>query len=67
MLVTDNERKNGLESSIVDDISATLINERIPTCYGSDLRYANHLYPIYLTELYVKSTYLSNEMFINLF
>ena len=67
MLVTDNERKNGLESSIVDDISATLINERIPTCYGSDLRYANHLYPIYLTESYVKSTYLSNEMFINLF
>jgi len=67
ILVTDKERENGLETSIVDDISATLINERVPTCYGSDLRYANHLYPIYLTEAYVKSTYLSNEVFINLF
>jgi len=67
ILVTDKEQDKGLETSVVDDISATLINERIPTCYGSDLRYANHLYPIYLTESYVKSTYLSNEMFINLF
>jgi len=67
ILVTPDEREYGLETSVVDDISATLINERIPTCYGSDLRYANHLYPIYLTESYVMSTYLSNEMFINIF
>jgi hypothetical protein len=67
ILVTDTERKKGLETSVVDDISASLINERVPSCYGSDLRYANHLYPVYLTESYVKSTYLGNELFINLF
>lgn len=53
ILVTDTEQKKGLETSIVDDISASLINERNPTCYGSDLRYANHLYPVYLTESYI--------------
>lgn len=67
ILVTPTEQKYGLETSVVDDISATLINERIPTCYGSDLRYANHLYPVYLTESYIKSTYISSEAFINLF
>lgn len=67
ILVTDAEQKKGLETSVVDDISASLINERNPSCYGSDLRYANHLYPIYLTELCVKSTCLSNDLFINLF
>ena len=67
ILVTDTEQKKGLETSIVDDISASLINERNPTCYGADLRYANHLYPVYLTESYIKSTYLSNDVFINLF
>lgn len=67
IMVTDTEQKKGLETSVVDDISASLINERNPSCYGSDLRYANHLYPVYLTESYVKSTYLSNDLFINLF
>jgi hypothetical protein len=67
ILVTDTEKKEGIKTEDVDNISATLINERIPTCYGSDLRYANHLYPVYLTESYVKSTYMSNEMFLNLF
>jgi hypothetical protein len=67
ILVTDAEQKKGLDTSAVDDISASIINERNPTCYGADLRYANHLYPVYLTESYVKSTYLSNNLFINLF
>jgi hypothetical protein len=35
-----------------------IINERNPVCYGSDDRWANHLYPIYLTEKYIKSQYL---------
>ena len=67
ILVTDTEKKDGIKTEDVDNITATLINERIPTCYGSDLRYANHLYPVYLTESYVKSTYMSSEMFLNLF
>lgn len=67
MLVTQEELDDGIDSSLVDQLSAYLINERNPVCYGSDLRWANHLYPIYLTETYVKSKYLSAESFLHLF
>jgi hypothetical protein len=59
--------ENGFETSAIDNISAALINERIPTCHGNDSRWANHLYPIYLTEKLVKSTMLSDIYFVNLF
>lgn len=67
ILVSDFEQKSGLNSEEVDLISANLINERNPVCYGQDNRWANHLYPIYLTESFIKSNYLSNEYFMNLF
>lgn len=67
ILVTEAEQKKGLDTGVVDDISASLLLERNPSCYGADLRYANHLYPIYLTESYIKSTYISNDFFMNLF
>jgi len=67
ILVTQEEIDDGIDSSLVDQLSALLINERNPVCYGSDLRWANHLYPIYLTESYVKSKYLSAESFLHLF
>jgi hypothetical protein len=55
VLVTDHEAEYGLESSEVDNISAWLVNERNPVCYGKDERWANHLYSVYLTETYIKS------------
>lgn len=67
IMVTDSEQNNGLDSAEIDAISANLINERNPVCYGSDNRWANHLYPIYLTERYLKSQYLSDSYFLNLF
>jgi len=67
ILVTDHEAEHGLESSEVDNISAWLLNERNPVCYGKDDRWANHLYPVYLTETYIKSKYRSTAHFINLF
>lgn len=67
ILVTDEEKKNGLDTTEIDNISANLINERNPVCYGSDNRWANHLYPIYLTERYLKSQYLSDAFFLNIF
>lgn len=67
MLVTQDENKYGIESDLVDMLSAMIINERNPVCYGSDLRWANHLYPVYLTETYVKSKYMSAESFLHLF
>jgi len=67
VLVSKAEVENGINSDLVDLISAHLINERNPVSYGSDLRWANHLYPVYLTERYVKSHYLSTESFLHLF
>jgi hypothetical protein len=67
ILVRDEEVRNGMDTATVDRLSALIINERNPTCYGIDTRWANHIYPVYLTERYVKSQYLSTESFLHLF
>lgn len=67
IMVTDQEQEEGIDSAEIDAISAHIINERNPVCYGSDDRWANHLYPIYLTEKYIKSQYLSDSYYLNLF
>ena len=67
ILVQSEEIADGMESDLVDLLSAYLINERNPVCYGSDLRWANHLYPVYLTERYIRAQYLSTESFLHLF
>lgn len=66
-ILMDEELEDGIDSDIVDMISANIINERNPTCYGTDKRWANHLYPIFLTESYVKSNYINNNTFLQLF
>lgn len=67
ILVSEEQINYGLDSDVVDNISANIINERNPVCYGSDMRWANHLYPIFLTEKYIKSRYIGNTVFLNLF
>jgi hypothetical protein len=67
ILVRDDELSNGMETETVDRLSALIINERNPTSYGVDIRWANHIYPIYLTERFVKSQYLGTESFLHLF
>jgi len=67
ILVTKKEDEFGLDSNEIDNISAWLINERNPVCYGKDDRWANHLYPVYLTEMFIKSKYRGTAHFINLF
>jgi len=67
VLVREQQEEEGLDSDEIDIISANIINERNPVCYGTDKRWAKHLYPIYLTERYIKSQYLSDLHFINLF
>ena len=67
ILVTEEQRKYGLDSEEVDIITASIINERNPVCYGADKRWANHIYPVFVTESYVKSKYLGESMFLNLF
>ncbi len=67
IVIDPTEIEHGLDSDLVDHISANLLNERNPVCYGKDSRWANHLYPIHLTESFVKSQYVSNDLFLQLF
>lgn len=67
ILITDLEKEKGLDSAEVDLITANIIRERNPVCYGTDSRWANHLYPVYLTEAFIKSKYLSDIYFLHLF
>ncbi len=67
ILVNEKQIENGLDSEEVDLITANIINERNPVCYGADKRWANHLYPVYVTESYIKSKYLGANLFLNLF
>lgn len=55
------------DTLLIDLISANLIREAYPVCYGNDSRWANHLYPVYLTETFCKSHYISNEIIFKLF
>ena len=67
MALKDDIDNEGFDTCIVDNISRALIDERNPTCYGNDGRWANHIYPIYLTEKMIKSSFMSDIHFINLF
>lgn len=66
MALEENIEK-GFETDLIDNISRSILSERNPTCHGKDTRWANHLYPIYLTEKILKSTFLSDSFFMNLF
>jgi hypothetical protein len=56
-----------IDTDLVNTISANLIKEAYPVCFGNDSRWANHLYPVYLTETFCKSKYYSNDIILNLF
>ena len=67
MLMTGHEAEYGLSTDEIDTITANIINERNPVCYGTDARWANHLYPVYMTECYCKNRFKSDYYFMNLF
>jgi hypothetical protein len=61
------EEEQGLDSERISHFSSHLLRERNVTPYGSDMRWATHLYPIYQTESYIKTSMLSNVRFEGLF
>ena len=65
MLVTQSEKEKGLDSELINTLSAYILNERNPVCHSRTSNY--HLYPVYLTESYIKSRYLGTESFLQLF
>jgi len=67
MALKENIDNDGFDTGLINNISSSILAERIPTCHGRDSRWANHLYPIYLTERYLKSSFLSDKHYINLF
>lgn len=67
ILITENENEYGIESDLVDVITANIINERTPVCYGKDNRWANHLYPVFVTEQFMNSKFISDIHLLNLF
>ena len=68
ILMTQSERNNHrIDSTEIDTLSAYILNERSPACYGNDSRWMSHIYPVYLTEKYIKSKYISAESFLHLF
>ncbi|GAB6012454.1 hypothetical protein [Viscerimonas tarda] len=56
-----------IDTDIIDVISANLIREAYPVCFGADTRWANHLYPVFLTESFCKSHYIDSSVILNLF
>ena len=56
-----------MDTDLINTISANIIKEAYPVCYGNDRRWANHLYPVYLTETFCKSKYYSGNVILNLF
>ena len=61
------EDDDGISTSVVDNISLSILNECSPTCYVRDERWASHLYPVYLTEALIKSSFESDLVFISNF
>lgn len=66
-LIQEDEKQEGVDSELVDTISAFLLMERNPVAYGNDNRWANHLYPVFVTENFAKSKYIYNDTFLKLF
>ena len=56
-----------IKSSTIDAISANLIREAYPVCFGADPRWGNHLYPVFLTESFCKAQYIDSNIFLSLF
>lgn len=66
-MACEEDLEEGFDSDIIDNISHWLIEEGCPTCHGKDERWAAHLYPVYLTEKMVKSTFMGDLSFVHQF
>ncbi|MBP5510974.1 MAG: hypothetical protein J6Z49_08655 [Kiritimatiellae bacterium] len=63
MQLIGRERENGKDTLEISRLSEALIRERNPVCFGADSRWANHIYPVFVTERYLKSGFLPGLVF----
>jgi len=61
------EKENGFDPDRIDVVSRHVLSERNVNPYGADDRWATHLYPVYLTEKYLKTLFMSAVAFKGLF
>lgn len=61
------EIEDGVSAERVDVVSGHVLRERNVCPFGSDTRWASHLYPVYLSEKYLKSNFMSDVAFTALF
>jgi hypothetical protein len=47
----------------IDLISSCLLAERTVSPYGNDVRWHAHIYPVYVTETYIKNMFYNREVF----
>jgi hypothetical protein len=69
-IAVEEKEKNkdfGFDSSLINNISQSVYFERNATCYGLDSRWASHIYAMFLTERYIKSSFLSDTFFLHIF
>ena len=64
-LLADNDEI--INSSELNKISAYILNERSPVHYAKNSKWASDIYPVYLTERFAKSKYISKESFLHIF
>lgn len=63
VLVDEKEQEYGLPTDVVDNISLYVLLERNVNPYGIDLRWASHIYPIYLTEKIQHNKFVSDYFY----
>jgi len=66
VFATGNEIEDGISQERADTISSYVLAERNVTPYKADARWATHIYPIFLTETYLRSSFLSHTRFKSL-
>ena len=63
MQLIGRETQTGKSTLEINRISEAIIQERNPVCFGSEARWANHIYPVFITEKYLKSGFLPGHVF----
>jgi hypothetical protein len=63
VFATGTEKVDGISEARADTISGYVLRERNVTPYNADTRWASHIYPIYMAETYLRSSFLSHERF----
>lgn len=66
VFATGEEKDDGIRQERADTLSSYVLAERNVTPYKADARWATHVYPIYLTETYLRSSFLSHTRFKSL-